>query len=154
FDPGFVPDYDFHVTHIDDPEPVRIYSRTGDINDVGGLVPLRLAKSARVRAGRDLIDLPVWAQNVRDDDLTSVIAGRDMYGTVLGRTNSRSNSSTSSPTGTMSVNVGGPGTVYVEAGRNIGPLMSAGDRLLGGIVATGPANNRFLPREGADVYVV
>jgi len=154
FDPGFVPDYDFHVTHIEDPDPVRLYSRTGDINDVGGQVPLRLAKSARVRAGRDLIDLPVWAQNVRDDDLTSVIAGRDMYGTLLGRVKAQNNASTSLPTGTMSVDVGGPGTVYVEAGRNIGPLMSSGGRLPGGIVATGPADNRFLPREGADVYVV
>ena len=154
FDPGFIPDYDFHVTHIEDPDPVRLYSRTGDINDVGGQVPLRLAKSARVRAGRDLIDLPVWAQNVRDDDLTSVIAGRDMYGTLLGRVKAQANASTSLPTGTMSVIVGGPGTVYVEAGRNIGPLMLAGGALPGGIVATGPATNRFLPRESADVYVV
>ncbi|WP_195930271.1 filamentous haemagglutinin family protein [Hyphomicrobium album] len=154
FDPGFVPDYDFHLTHIEDPDPVLIYSHTGDINDVGGRVPLRLAKSARVRAGRDLVDLPVWAQNLRDDDLTSVIAGRDMYATVLGRFNAERSAGTSVPTGTMSVNVGGPGTIYVEAGRNIGPLMSPNSKLPGGIVATGPANNRFLPREGANVYVV
>src|SRR5262249_25013493 len=49
--------------------------------------------------------------------------------------------------GTMSITVGGPGTLYVEAGRNVGPLT-------GGIYAVGPVSNRFLPPEGADVYVV
>src|SRR5262249_7105419 len=154
FDPGFLPDYDFHLTHINDPEPVRLYSHGGDIVDVGGLARLQLAKPARIRAGRDIVDLPVEAQNRRDGNITSVIAGRDMYASILGNFNARLSSSSTTPSGTMSVSVGGPGTVYVEAGRNIGPLMSSGSKLLGGIVATGPANNRFLPRDGADVYVV
>jgi hypothetical protein len=130
-DPRIVPDYDFHLTHLGDGDPVRIYSQTGDIADVYGLVPLQFSKAARIRAGRDIVDLPVTAQNLDARDITSVIAGRDIYG------------------GAMSVNVGGPGTIYVEAGRNIGPLQSAG-----GIIGTGKANNRFLPDDGADIFVV
>src|SRR5262249_11345861 len=107
------------------------------------------------------------AQNLRSDDITSVIAGRDIY-TSAGTTRQRRTSYGANPgstyadygVGAMMVSVGGPGTVYVEAGRNIGPLAAAfrevltGETRRGGIIATGPANNRSRPQEGADIYVL
>jgi len=157
YDPGLLPDYDYHLTHSADREPVRIYSRSGNIVDTQGFVWLKVAKPARVRAGGDIVDLPLTAQNLRGDDITSVIAGRDIYASAIAMRTYALHFPlrfTNQGTGTSTIEVGGPGTVYVEAGRNIGPLMSADSRHIGGIIATGPANNRQLPSEGAEIFVV
>ncbi|WP_072389324.1 filamentous haemagglutinin family protein [Hyphomicrobium sp. CS1BSMeth3] len=154
-DANLLPDYDFHVTHRDDSEPVRIYSHTGDVFDNLGQVTLTFAKSTRIRAGRNVVDVPLTAQNIRADDITSVIAGGDIYASLAGRL--LYSQRTTNPRylgGTATINVGGPGTIYVEAGRSIGPLMASTSDRIGGIVATGPGNNRFLPSDGADIFVV
>lgn len=100
----------------------------------------KLAKSVRVYAGRDLNDLDLAAQNLRNADITSVTAGRDIFykstdndGTVLDNTNK--------------ITVAGPGTVWVQAGRNV-DLGSSG-----GVVTTGNLSNPALPALGADVTV-
>lgn len=100
----------------------------------------QLAKSVRVYAGRDLKDLKLAVQNLRNADITSLIAGRDIFykstntdGTVFNNTNN--------------ITVAGPGAVWVQAGRNV-DLGSSG-----GIVTTGNIRNPALPAQGADVTV-
>ncbi|UYB52753.1 filamentous hemagglutinin family protein [Xanthomonas sp. AM6] len=119
--------------HRNDAQPVRIYSRDGDV--VSGYaadgfmlnpLTLQLPKPADIRAGRDVVNLDLRAQNYRASDVTRVQAGRDIYYTpILG-----------GPVGDESVRWGwmsldGPGTFEVEAGRNLGPLTSAEEAMKG-----------------------
>ncbi|MBN6110688.1 filamentous haemagglutinin family protein [Xanthomonas bonasiae] len=119
--------------HRDDAQPVRIYSRDGDVAsgyaaDGFMLNPLtlQLPKPADIRAGRDIVNLDLRAQNYRTSDVTRVQAGRDLrYTSILG-----------GPLGDQAVRWGwmsldGPGTFEVEAGRNLGPLTSAEEAMKG-----------------------
>ncbi len=119
--------------HRDDAQPVRIYSRDGDVAsgyaaDGFMLNPLtlQLPKPADIRAGRDIVNLDLRAQNYRAADVTRVQAGRDIhYTSILG-----------GPLGDQAVRWGwmsldGPGTFEVEAGRNLGPLTSAEEAMKG-----------------------
>lgn len=119
--------------HQDDTQPVRLYSRDGDVAsgyaaDGFMLNPLtlQLPKPADIRAGRDIVNLDLRAQNYRASDVTRVQAGRDLYYTpILG-----------GPRGDDAIRWGwmalaGPGTFEVEAGRNLGPLTSAEEAMKG-----------------------
>jgi filamentous hemagglutinin family protein len=158
---------------IDETDPVRIYSLTGSIID-GVLQPasstgspgfytdllnVTVDKPAFIEAGKDIVNLSFDGQNLIDDDVTRIIAGRDIDDTPLA----------------PNVNVvtipvlqlGGPGYFDIEAGRNIGPLTSqaqafdslgvGGYPITGvttGIDAVGNANNPALPHESASVEVL
>ncbi|SBV86450.1 filamentous haemagglutinin family protein [Xanthomonas graminis] len=119
--------------HRDDTQPVRFYSRDGDVAsgyaaDGFMLNPLtlQLPKPADIRAGHDIVNLDLRAQNYRASDVTRVQAGRDIhYTSILG-----------GPLGDQAVrwgwmSVAGPGTFEVEAGRNLGPLTSAEEAMKG-----------------------
>lgn len=119
--------------HQDDAQPVRLYSRDGDVAsgyaaDGFMLNPLtlQLPKPADIRAGRDIVNLDLRAQNHRASDVTRVQAGRDLYYTpILG-----------GPLGDEAIRWGwmtlaGPGTFEVQAGRNLGPLTSAEEAMKG-----------------------
>ncbi|WP_424945338.1 filamentous haemagglutinin family protein [Burkholderia anthina] len=153
--------------HGDDSVPARIYSLNGDIVDgvlpttggvsgsYGNLVSVVIDKPALIQAGRDIVNLSFFGQNLRKSDVTRIVAGRDIYDTPLG--------------GLVvpALVLGGPGTFDVEAGRNIGPLTSQAQAYttLGdgsyplqgvatGIDAIGNANNPYLPHESASVNVL
>ncbi|WP_242111816.1 filamentous haemagglutinin family protein [Luteimonas aquatica] len=142
--------------HRDDAEPVRIYSAQGDI--VNGLdsegmsvgpLTLDLPKPARIRAGRDIVNLDLRAQNYAASDITQIAAGRDLYYTPA-----RGASSTSQ----LLVEVGGPGLLEVQAGRNIGPLNpydvnTSLTANTGGFRTIGDRDNAGLPADGADIAV-
>ena len=158
---------------IVDTNPVRIYSLTGSIVD-GVLQPagsgsasgfytdllgVAVDKPAFIEAGRDIVNLSFQGQNLTDDDVTRIIAGRDIDDTPL---QPQANVNT-----IPSLQLGGPGYFDVEAGRNIGPLTSQAQLfdsvgasvLLGvivttGIDAVGNANNPELPHESANVQVL
>ncbi|WP_369978650.1 filamentous haemagglutinin family protein [Xanthomonas bundabergensis] len=119
--------------HQHDTQPVRLYSRDGDVAsgyaaDGFMLNPLtlQLPKPADIRAGRDIVNLDLRAQNYRASDVTRVQAGRDIsYTPILG-----------GPRGDDAIRWGwmalaGPGTFEVEAGRNLGPLTSAEEAMKG-----------------------
>ena len=143
--------------HADDAEPVRIYSTNGSIlNGAGsglGAMVLDLPKRALIAAGLDIVDLALRGQHLRASDITRVQAGRDIYNTPL------------APQRLVSfVELGGPGTLILQAGRNVGPLTSANDALIlgylrptgaqyPGIRTVGDQNNLWLPREGASILV-
>jgi filamentous hemagglutinin family protein len=151
--------------HRDDPQPVYVYSLNGSIvtgYESGGFMlnplGLYLAKPARIRAGLDIVDLDLHGQNYFASDITSVIAGRDLYYTPIA-------GGPDDPTFATRwtwLQIGGPGTFLVEAGRNLGPLTSANEALDavnnafidpddGGIRTVGNSDNAGLPTNGATI---
>ncbi|WP_115562117.1 filamentous haemagglutinin family protein [Xanthomonas arboricola] len=153
--------------HRQDTQPVRLYSRDGDL--VGGYavegfmvnpLTIKLPKPADLRAGGDIVNLDLRAQNYRLSDITRVQAGRDIYYTPVQGGANQSTSTEAVRWGWMEL--AGPGTFEVQAGRNLGPLTSANealsaallnDRNAGGIRTTGNRSNTGLPSEGADLVV-
>ncbi|KLU24892.1 filamentous hemagglutinin [Caballeronia mineralivorans PML1(12)] len=156
--------------HANDTAPARIYSLDGSIvngilepagaGNAGfydNLITLSIDKPALVQAGQDIVNLAFQGQNLRGADVTRIIAGRDIYDTPLAR---------NQPV-IPALQLGGPGTFDVEAGRNIGPLTSQANAfaalgpaypvntgVVTGIDAVGNANNPNLPHESANVQVL
>lgn len=134
------------ITHAGDIEPIRIYSG-GDIDRSA----LFLAKQARISAGRDIVDMFFSGQNLDPLDITRVWAGRDILGTTAAIGNN--------PSYIESNNfiLGGPGTLIVEAGRDLGPFVTSvnlgGYANAGGIRTIGNDYNPWLPDQGADLQV-
>ncbi|WGY71619.1 filamentous hemagglutinin family protein [Burkholderia cepacia] len=139
--------------HGDDTVPARIYSLNGDIVDsvpgntsiLNVVVPVVIDKPALIQAGRDIVNLSFLGQNLRRSDVTRIVAGRDIYDTLA--------------LGLPALNIGGPGTFDIEAGRNIGPLANLSGitnaaGITTGINAIGNANNPYLPHESANINVL
>ncbi|MFM7783074.1 MAG: hypothetical protein ACKPE6_00250, partial [Gammaproteobacteria bacterium] len=143
--------------HAGDAEPVRIYSTDGSIvsgqgSGLGAMI-LDLPKPGLLAAGLDIVDLSLRGQHLYAGDVTRILAGRDIYNTPLAPQRS-----------VVFIEIGGPGTLMLQAGRDIGPLTSANDALaLGylrpvgaqypGIRTVGNQNNVWLPREGASILL-
>ncbi|MBC7519841.1 MAG: filamentous hemagglutinin family protein [Sandarakinorhabdus sp.] len=145
------------ATHIDDAQPVRVVA-DGDINQLSLFVP----KQARISAGGDIVDMVFVGQNLNANDVTRITAGRDIVASsrVL---------AVQSATGTANLPVlqgnnfvlGGPGALFVEAGRDLGPFFNSatvrdGDgRSItygGGILTIGNDYNPWLQPVGAKLY--
>jgi filamentous hemagglutinin family protein len=150
---------------IDETEPVRIYSLTGSIVDgilessgqhagfYDDLLNVVIDKTAFIEAGQDIVNLSFQGQNLRDADVTRIVAGRDIQDTPL----------VADAAVIPSLQLGGPGYFDIEAGRNIGPLTNQSQEFdsLGvaagatsGIDAVGNANNPALPHESANIQVL
>ncbi|WP_213979246.1 filamentous haemagglutinin family protein [Sphingomonas sp. dw_22] len=137
------------ATHVGDDEPVRIYS-DGDI----GSTAIFLPKQTRITAGGNITDMFFNGQNVGSDDVTRIRAGGDITGTI-GSTGVlpyvRSNDFI----------LGGPGTLVLEAGGDIGPFVTSANisfggksySFAGGIRTVGNDYNPWLPEQGADLQV-
>jgi hypothetical protein len=93
------------------------------------------AKPASVRVGRDVVDASLLAQNLGGQDVTSIVAGRDIR---------YSNQST-----TRQIEVGGPGELAVVAGRDVDMGFSRGISTIGSIL-----NTTLAGLGGADLSVV
>jgi hypothetical protein len=162
--------HDTTALHADDTVPVRIYSLEGSIVDgtlepagaadagfYNSLISVTVDKPALIEAGQDIVNLVFQGQNLRDADVTRIVAGRDILDTPL--------PAMTNPT-VPSLVLGGPGTFDIEAGRNIGPLTSQEQAFVSGgsnngfiagntgIDAVGNANNPNLPHESASVNVL
>ncbi len=145
------------LLHADDPEPVRLYALAGDISGV----TLFSAKSTRVVAGQDITDIALYLQNVAASDVSVVSAGRNIIAydpnSQLRTTAQTGNNELlltqfgSPAAGDIQIN--GPGTLEVLAGRNldlgVGPNNDDGTGV--GITSIGNARNPNLPFAGADI---
>jgi hypothetical protein len=127
------------VLHANDDVPVRVVATNGDVRDF----TVDAGKSAHVVAGRDIIDLDLRAQNLNDDEVTRIVAGRDIKFT----TPRDAQTGTISPGGGI-IEVAGPGLLHVQAGRDVDLGSSKG------ILSIGRNKNPALPPDGADVLVV
>lgn len=129
------------LLHADDLEPIRIVALTGDV--IGSEQGIgNFPKPLVLQAGRDLIDVGFYGQNLRDTDVTRIQAGRDLRFTTL-----------TDPSGKLRSNqtgifIGGPGRVEVIAGRDIDLGNSVG------ILTKGNINNPYLPEGGASLMAL
>ena len=158
--PGYVSDtsdaalrqlHNRRITHLNDPEPIRIVAG-GSIEDV----VLSLPKQAYIRAQGNIVDLVYQGQNNRPTDTTKISAGGDITGSTgvstdgqtLGRSAVLGNS----------ITLGGPGALFVEAGRDLGPFVTSATGTsrteAGGIRTIGNEANPWLNPQGADLYVL
>ncbi len=146
------------ITHAGDSNPAYIYAQ----GNIDGLT-LALPKQGRISAGGDITDMIFVGQNLAATDVTRITAGRDIVAT------SRVLSVGTTATGLASLPVlqgntfilGGPGALFVEAGRDLGPFLNsavvrnaAGSNVAyaGGIVTVGNDYNPWLGAAGARVY--
>ncbi len=156
-------------THAADPRPAYVYAG-GDIGTASSGVRLFLPKQARITAGRDIVNMMFFGQNLAANDLTRIVAGRDLISTSI---------LAAAQTGLAkpvllgnSFILGGPGDLMVEAGRNMGPFLNSavirtytidsnlnmintGPLTFGeGIVTVGNDWNPYLPEKGANITVL
>jgi len=118
--------------HANDTDPVQLYAVNGSI--LGNNQVLKSAKRVSVRAGDDILNLPMDVQHVSANDVSVVEAGNDI---ALSPTRS-SNSF---------VAVSGPGRLEMTAGRDIDLGASAG------VLSRGTLDNPALPEGGADLHL-
>jgi filamentous hemagglutinin len=146
------------ILHLNDPNPIHLYARIGDIS---GLT-LFSGKPARIVSGRDISDIALYVQNIHSTDLTVVVAGRDLVAydpnsllraAAQAPGNALTIDSVSSLAGDVQIN--GPGTLEVLAGRNLdlGVGQNNPDGTGLGITSVGNARNPYLQFGGADLLV-
>lgn len=145
------------LLHANATDPVRIFSVGGDISGLELFTP----KKAHIQAGRDISDIGLYIQNTNATDISVVSAGRDIsafdtstplrvLATAPGNIlpfNENANSG--------DIQISGPGTLEVFAGRTIDLGTSSGnaDGTGSGITSIGDFRNPFLPSEGADILI-
>lgn len=138
---------DFHSDpplHAADRDPVRVVALGGDItgpvSPAGESAFAVLAKPGRFEAARDIRNVWVIGQNLREDDATVFAAGRDfVYDTLRDATGNVR------PTNNSRIELGGPGELVLIAGRGI----DLGNAF--GVITRGNFNNPFLPETGAAI---
>jgi len=147
-----------------DPEPLRLYATSGSIS---GLT-LFSGKFARIVASQDISDIEFYIQNTRAADLTVVSSGRDITpynANTPGRVAARSAGNTlpkdpqdpenkkEIPPLAGDIQINGPGTLAVLAGRNLDLGLGANnaDGTGVGLTSIGNARNPNLPFQGADI---
>jgi hypothetical protein len=141
--------------HAGDVEPIHLYAENGDIS---GLT-LFSAKAARVIAGQDITDIALYIQNVSSNDISLVAAGRDLIAYDPSSTLRLAGNAPGNVVGVVSppaagdIQISGPGTIEVLAGRNfdlgVGPNNPDGTGV--GLVSIGNARNPYLPFDGASI---
>ncbi|MDR3401065.1 MAG: filamentous hemagglutinin family protein [Chthoniobacter sp.] len=145
--------HDATVLHAADPNPARLYTLSGNIS---GLT-LISSKPTEVLAGQDITDVGLFIQNVSDQSISVVAAGRDII--PYAPTTLLPLGDPADPSG--DIQISGPGTLEVLAGRNLdlgapvnisGSVAAANADGIGlGITSIGNSRNPSLPFTGANV---
>ncbi|MHC1743862.1 MAG: filamentous hemagglutinin family protein [Syntrophobacteraceae bacterium] len=118
--------------HLEDHTAAQV-TAGGEIRNLQLVIP----KDVEIAAGKNIRNLYLFGQNVREDSVTSVKAG----GSILMSSGLASGFITG-------MEIGGPGTVFLEAGDSIDLGTSRG------IQALGNALNLSLPQNGSQIFVV
>ncbi|MDB6074788.1 MAG: hypothetical protein JWO89_2428, partial [Verrucomicrobiaceae bacterium] len=143
------------ILHANDNNPVHVYAGTGDISGLTLFSP----KEAHVVAGRDITDIALYIQNTGADDVSVVASGRDIIAynsnSVLRSAARLAGNLISSADLTLAgdIQISGPGTLEVLAGRNL-DLGVGGNNSDGtgvGITSIGNGRNPSLPFDGASI---
>ncbi len=145
-----------HVGEEDN--PVRIFALDGDVaspeTNSFSSQPLTVDVTAEteVYAGRDVVNLALLGENNNATDITSVVAGQD----VIYTTQPPPPSTVATITGALegwtqvvppAIEIGGPGNLLVESGRNVDLGISTGIQSFGNLL------NPNLPSVGASVTI-
>ncbi len=146
------------ILHSGDTNPVRVYASDGDISGLTLFTP----KAAQITAGNDISDVAFYIQNVSEDDVSFVSAGRDI---VPNNPNTSARQAAAAPGNLLAqsqvalpgdLQISGPGSLQVLAGRDLdlGTGAKGGVGQVGqGITSIGNARNPYLPFGGASLYV-
>ena len=149
------------ILHANDSAPAYVYAESGNIS---GLT-LFSSKATQVIAGNDITDIALYLQNTQPSALSIVSAGRDIiaYDPASPARNLISNALSANQLNVIDfyplagdIQITGPGTLEVLAGRNLdlgsstaNPYLPADLAL--GITSIGSARNPSLPFVGADI---
>lgn len=145
------------LLHRDNSSPVRILALDGDISGLTLFTP----KSAIISAARDITDVSFYIQNLASSDISLVTAGRDIVAfnssSPLRVNASSDGNATAGSAGPLAgdIQISGPGTLQVLAGRNLdlGVGANNADGTGAGITSIGNLRNPFLSERGADILV-
>jgi filamentous hemagglutinin len=119
----------------------RIVALTGDVLTETAISQLYFAAPARIIAGQDVQNLVVDFTNLESKDVSAIIAGRDVTYSFSRTSDGQIAQVTSY------IDVDGPGTLEVVAGRNVNLGTS------NGVTSRGNLDNTGLPSGGADISV-
>ncbi|WP_367870916.1 filamentous haemagglutinin family protein [Luteolibacter sp. Populi] len=145
------------LLHRDDLDPVRLFAGGGDISGLTLFSP----KSALIYASRDITDVSLYLQNNRPGDTSVVASGRDI---IPSNANSLLRLAANAPGNVVNndspllagdIQISGPGSLQVLAGRNLDLGTGAGfaDGTGAGITSIGNARNPSLSAAGANLVV-
>jgi filamentous hemagglutinin family protein len=141
--------------YTSEPDPGGSAAGTADIVAATDLpVPLLTDEPIDVKAGRDIRNLQLYAQDTQADDVTTVSAGRDIVYDLPASNVLLSNGSN----GSNLIELSGPGSLVVSAGRNLGPFPNDFDVGPSGIETTGNVawitgyEDPLLSAKGASIY--
>jgi filamentous hemagglutinin len=145
------------LLHLNDTQPVRLFALDGDISGLTLFSP----KSTKVIAGNDISDVTLYIQNVSAQDASIVSAGRDLNpynaNTALRTLANSAGNVPGNNQGPLAgdIQISGPGTLQVLAGRDIDLGTGSGnlDGTGSGITSIGALRNPALSAEGADLFV-
>lgn len=130
--------------HLGDPRPNLIVAREGSIRTAGtGFWELNLAKSTHVQAGTDIVNVSARIQNVNPTDVTSFIAGRDIFQLTQRTSSGQFRTFAEDSDQASQFEIAGPGVAEFLAGRRIDLGTSDGIETIGNL------KNRFLADTGA-----
>jgi len=143
--PAFILPHALVPVHIDDDQRNLIVAREGSITSrgAGGFWAFDLAKASVFQAGTDISNVSIAVQNVNPDDVSAVIAGRDIFQETL-----RDNTGNFDLADRRIIEVAGPGSAQFVANRRIALGTSRG------IETIGDRDNRVLADTGAGVLMM
>ncbi len=139
-------------THAGDTTPIQLFAGIDITN-----VTLNVPKLARIGAGRDITNMVFFGQNLGKEDVTQITAGRDISATTILAT---VGASTLPVTQGNNFMLGGPGALFLEAGRDAGPFLNSANIVSGGttqsfgggVITNGNEFNPWLQMSGAKLY--
>jgi len=144
------------LLHAGDTTPVRLYAAGGDLTDLTLFSP----KQTEILVQNDIRDIALYLQNVSSSDVSIVESGRDIVAydsntPGLVSALSAGNSLTfQASVFAGDIQINGPGTLEVLAGRDLNLGTDASNSLDGthaGIVSVGNARNPYLGFDGANI---
>jgi len=127
------------LLHLDDVDPVRVYAENDIIFKVQS--PLVTPKRVEIRAGHDVVDPNIIAQNVKSTDISVIEAGNSIRYNEPVR-----NGDSIEPT-EAGIEIAGPGRLHMIANGDIDLGTSDGVRSVGNLY------NPYLGEQGADIMV-
>jgi filamentous hemagglutinin family protein len=152
-------------THLGQNTPNRIYAG----RDITGMI-LSTPMQTRIGAGRDIVNMMYFGQNLASSDITRIVAGRDILGTTKLINPFVNSSLVGAQLPAVEGNtfvIGGPGSFFLEAGRDLGPFLNSAVTpgflnqggltaqaltFGGGVLAVGDDWNPWLAPVSASVY--
>lgn len=157
----------YALLHASSTAIAHLYALQGDVTnglviaDPGAVpattlpMPVLTDLPIAVRAGQDVLNLQLYAQNTQSTDVTLVTAGRDITYDLPADNINVIGTGTN---GDNLIELAGPGALILQAGRNLGPFPNDFNSGPSGVETTGAYDwtssfiNPLLPSTGASVY--